>query len=126
MGKASNEIWSLIKVINNVANVIANSINVVNSVINVVSRKSMTVEAVCHAKYWEFSWDIVINVMQNVIKWHRNGTNDTIHDLSYIINNIKDMEQLCHKPGGLLVTETLLLMLVLGIHVYHHDVYTYI
>ena len=36
------------------------------------------------------------------------------------------MEQLCHKPGGLLVTETLLLMIVLGIHVYHHDVYTYI
>ena len=43
----------------------------------------MTFEAVCHAKYQEFSWDFVINVidcMQNVINYT---------EMAYI-NDIKD------------------------------------
>ena len=34
---------------------------------------SKTFEVVCHAKYWESLGDFVVNVVQNVVKVHRNG-----------------------------------------------------
>ena len=48
-------------------------LNVVSVINDVVYRgKSMTFEAVCHAKYREFARDFV-DVVRNVIKLHRNG-----------------------------------------------------
>ena len=35
--------------------------------------KSTTSEVVCHAKYWESLVDFVVNIVQNVVKMHRNG-----------------------------------------------------
>ena len=45
---------------------------IVNAVHNVMYRKK-AFEAVCQAKYREVARDFVINIMQNVIKLHRNG-----------------------------------------------------
>ena len=59
--------------INMVVNVINNVGNVIN---NVMQKKTQQNETVCYAKYWELLQGFVINVMQSVVKLHRNGINE--------------------------------------------------
>ena len=49
-------------------------------------------KVVCHAKYWESLGDFVVNIVQNVVKVHRNGPY-LQHDEQP--NLVSGKEQLC-------------------------------